>query len=304
MLSAGYDTENALFTGLFDAMPFGIYVADVKTYEIIFANKIMRQRIGDVGNAMCYQVIYSKDSPCVECPKSRLVDESGMPTGKIEVAELFNDVDDQWYRLEDKCISWPDGRVGKYSISVNITQQKEVQNLLAEAHAELALKAKALEKLSATDPLTQLFNRMKMNQIIEAEMSRSIRYESPLSLIIIDLDKFKQVNDVYGHLVGDQVLELSAKILRATVRQSDSVARWGGEEFMVLCPESDLEAACQVAEKLRVAIENTVFPVVGNVTGSFGVASFSRHESMNSVIEKADQALYRAKHEGRNQVAF
>lgn len=304
MLSTGYDIENSLFTGLFDAMPFSVYVADVKNHELIFANKTMRQRIGDVRNAKCYHAIYSKDSPCSECPMSRLLDERSMPTGKIEVSELFNDVDDQWYRLEDKCISWPDGRVGKYSISVNITQQKEVQNLLAEAHAELALKAKALEKLSITDPLTQLINRLKMNQIIEAESVRSSRYNSPLSLILIDLDKFKQVNDTYGHLVGDQVLELGAKILRASVRQSDSVARWGGEEFMVLCPESDLELACQIAEKLRVAIESTVFPGVGKVTGSFGVACYSKHESVHSMIEKADQALYKAKHQGRNQVAF
>jgi diguanylate cyclase (GGDEF)-like protein len=301
---SNYDIENNLFIGLFNAMPFSVYVADINTFELIFVNKKLQNSISNRQGRKCYQAIYSKDSPCSHCPISNLVDDNHLPNGISQVSELFNDVDDNWYQLEDKCISWPDGRIAKYSISINITELKQAQNSLAEAHAELALKAKSLERLSITDALTQLFNRLRINQILDQEMSRSKRYGGEMSVIMIDLDNFKQVNDSHGHLVGDLVLKQTAKLLKTTLREHDAIARWGGEEFMLVCPQTTLEQAMQVAEKLRSVIANAVFPEVNKVTCSLGVASYTINETRDLLIGRADRALYKAKSLGRNQVSF
>jgi len=298
-----FNTENNLFISLFDAMPFNVYVADVNTYDLIFVNQKLANAIEENNKQQkCYQAIYQQNSPCSHCPIKQLINSDGSPIGNTLTTELFNDVDDHWYQLQDKCICWPDGRIAKYSIGVNITEQKQTQNLLAEAHAELALKAKSLEILSVTDPLTRLFNRLKMDQTLDAEISRSQRYSSPLSVILLDLDKFKLVNDTYGHIIGDQVLCKVAEILQTTVRKQDFSARWGGEEFFIICPETSLENALLVAEKIRKALENTIFAEVKSVTGSFGVACYQNNESVSTFLARADQGLYQAKAQGRNQV--
>lgn len=299
---SNYDLEHNLFIGLFNAMPFSVYVADIDTYELIFVNTKLQNSITKSQGTKCYQAIYCKDSPCSHCPISNLVDENKRPNGISQVSELFNDVDDNWYQLEDKCISWPDGRIAKYSISINITDLKQTQNSLAEAHAELALKAKSLELLSITDPLTQLFNRLRINQILDQEMARSSRYGGALSVIMIDLDNFKQVNDNYGHLIGDEVLKQTAQLLKSILREHDAIARWGGEEFLIVCPQTPLTQAKQVAEKLRTVIENAVFPEVDKVTCSLGVASYTIDDTRDLFVGRADRALYKAKSLGRNQV--
>jgi len=297
-----FDTESNLFIGLFDAMPFSVYVADVTTHELIFINKKLRERISSSANQKCYKAIYQLHSPCINCPINKLIDRDGLPTGETLISELFNDVDDHWYQLQDKCICWPDGKVAKYSIGVDITKQKQAQNLLAEAHAELALKAKALKTISITDPLTQLFNRLKMDEVLEYETSRANRYAGNLSVILLDLDKFKLVNDTFGHLVGDKVLCETATILQNSVRKQDYVARWGGEEFVVVCPETNLDETLLVAEKIRLALCQNTFTEVKLVTGSLGVASYIPNESVNALMANADKALYQAKDNGRNRV--
>ena len=297
-----FHTENNLFISLFDAMPFNVYVADVETYDLIFINQKLQNSIIKHKKQKCYQAIYQQSYPCAHCPIKQLINSDGLPIGNTLTTELFNDVDDNWYQLQDKCICWPDGRIAKYSIGVNITEQKQTQNLLAEAHADLALKAKSLEVLSVTDPLTQLFNRLKMDQTLDAEISRAQRYSSPLSVILLDLDKFKLVNDTFGHIVGDQVLCKVAEILQTTIRKQDFSARWGGEEFFIICPETSLENALLVAEKIRKELEITIFPEVKHVTASFGIACYQNKESVSELLDRADQALYQAKIQGRNQV--
>lgn len=297
-----FEIESSLFINLFDAMPFNVYVTDINSYDLIFVNQRLDKVIKSFDNKKCFQAIYQKEAPCEHCTVKKLLDPSGKPSGETLVTELFNDVDDQWYQLQDKCISWPDGRIAKYTIGVNITQQKQTQNNLAEAHAELALKNKQLEKISITDPLTQLYNRLKTDELIAQEITRSNRYDRPLSLIIIDLDNFKLVNDEYGHLTGDQVLIQTATVIKTLLRENDSAGRWGGEEFLVLCPETDLEDASGVAEKLRKALQQSEFEQAGSITGSFGVATYKNKESLNNFIARADKALYQAKHQGRNRV--
>jgi two-component system cell cycle response regulator len=166
-----------------------------------------------------------------------------------------------------------------------------------------------LEQLAQTDPLTQLLNRRALTERITAEMERALRYDSALSLLMVDLDHFKNVNDTYGHLVGDDVLRDLAQLLNGTIRGSDVVARYGGEEFLVLLPESDEAGAETFADRIRVAVEQHEFGVRAGqpslkLTASIGVATFpaARIESVEDLLARADAALYRAKADGRNKV--
>ena len=173
---------------------------------------------------------------------------------------------------------------GYISIRQNITDKKQV------------------EKLSITDSLTGLDNRLRLDDVLSDEFSRMTRYALNLSLILCDIDFFKMVNDNYGHLVGDQVLISIAKILRLYCRDVDVIGRWGGEEFLIICRETDIDGAMVVAEKLRSLIADHLFPQVGHKTASFGVTLVMPKESVEDALQRADQALYRAKEAGRNRV--
>ncbi|HEY3400311.1 MAG TPA: diguanylate cyclase [Geothrix sp.] len=159
-----------------------------------------------------------------------------------------------------------------------------------------------LTRLSSVDALTQIYNRMKLDAVLLEEMTRATRYRSVFSVILLDIDHFKKVNDTYGHLVGDAVLVRVASILSENIRKSDTLGRWGGEEFLLVLPETDLDKACLLAEKLRQAIAAETFPAVGHKTGSFGVAAYDPEDTVASLVERADQALYEAKNTGRDRV--
>jgi polar amino acid transport system substrate-binding protein len=175
---------------------------------------------------------------------------------------------------------------------------------IAEAHQELAEKSKELERLSVTDSLTGIYNRMRLEELLEQEAERGQRYHRPLSVIMLDIDKFKYINDTYGHQTGDTVLREIAKILCSNIRHSDVIGRWGGEEFLVICPETESQGALSTAEKLRENIEGLQFlELEDGITCSFGVAELRKDEKGEELVNRADCAMYRAKERGRNQVA-
>lgn len=167
---------------------------------------------------------------------------------------------------------------------------------------------KALEEirwLSITDGLTGLYNRRHFFEEAEKEVERAQRYRRPVAAIMLDVDFFKRVNDTHGHAAGDEVLRKIATCCRSEVRELDILGRYGGEEFAILLTESDIEQACQVAERLRARIEAFPFDVKGvslGLTASLGVAELKDAESVESLLDQADQALYIAKQEGRNRV--
>jgi diguanylate cyclase (GGDEF)-like protein/hemerythrin-like metal-binding protein/PAS domain S-box-containing protein len=162
-------------------------------------------------------------------------------------------------------------------------------------------QAEALRLISYTDQLTGLYNRHFLNSIIDEEMERSDRYGHPVSIAMLDLDHFKNVNDTHGHLVGDEVLKGIASTILSTVRGADVVVRYGGEEFLILMPDTALEGARVTAEKIRMALENIRHPVAGTVTVSLGVGSRIHSESRDRWLRRVDEALYRAKDGGRNR---
>lgn len=164
---------------------------------------------------------------------------------------------------------------------------------------------KRIELLSITDPLTKLFNRHKFNEVFENMLMRRHWSEgNTFGLIIADIDYFKRVNDTYGHQAGDKVLVSVAHTFAETVRVGDVLARWGGEEFVFLLPDVEVTKTLHVAEKLRAAVEKTEIPNVGKVTASFGVSIYTAGDTIESMMHRADTALYEAKENGRNRIEF
>lgn len=177
-----------------------------------------------------------------------------------------------------------------------------LEGLVQERTSQLVAKNKELERLSVTDRLTGVFNRLRLDHYLDDQLARRQRYGTDFSIVLLDIDHFKSVNDTYGHPVGDHVLVDVARLLAEGTREVDLVGRWGGEEFLVVCPGTNLEGAMATAEKLREVIASHVFEVVGTKTASFGVAVVRADDSIASLMARVDAALYRSKAGGRNRV--
>jgi diguanylate cyclase (GGDEF)-like protein len=176
----------------------------------------------------------------------------------------------------------------------NIFLQKEI--------AERKKIENKLEQLATTDHLTLLYNRRKFDELLEYEIEKDKRYQLGLSLIYCDIDNFKNINDMHGHNVGDEILITFAMLLKESLRESDIVARWGGEEFIVLIPSKTADIAVKIAEKMRKSIEENVFLNIGTVTASFGVTHYINNDTKKTIFKRVDEALYEAKENGRNCV--
>jgi diguanylate cyclase (GGDEF)-like protein/PAS domain S-box-containing protein len=194
-------------------------------------------------------------------------------------------------------------------VSRDITERKrtalELQRARDEAEAaNRALQAanRELELLATTDALTGLWNRRALDERVRRELDRADRYGDELALVLFDIDHFKAINDRFGHPAGDRVLVELARRVRAQLRDSDGVGRWGGEEFLVLMPHCSAREARRLAEKLRRLVEASPFGEVGTVTASFGVAQRRPLEPAEAWFRRVDGALYRAKQAGRNRV--
>ncbi|MCT4660748.1 MAG: diguanylate cyclase [Tissierellales bacterium] len=188
-------------------------------------------------------------------------------------------------------------------------KEKEIYRLknieLAKAHQDLKHAYEQLEFMANKDPLTGLLNRRAMMERIGLEKNRSKRIGTSLSIILADIDYFKKINDYYGHDVGDEVLVDLSKLFKSTLRATDAICRWGGEEFLILLPDTTIEEAIIVAEKLRLEVASHSFRdalPAGKITMTMGVAEFKDHSTTKNWIKIADQALYRGKKDGRNCV--
>ena len=170
---------------------------------------------------------------------------------------------------------------------------------------ELTKYNRKLEKLSETDSLTNLDNRMKIDSMLEFQHKLSQRYNTLFGIIILDIDHFKDVNDTYGHQVGDDVLKQFSKILKGSIRDTDSLGRWGGEEFLIICPNTDAAALKKMAENLREKIETHDFSNdIQRLTASFGITCYNGEQDVVTLLKEADAALYSAKKLGRNKIVI
>jgi diguanylate cyclase (GGDEF)-like protein len=181
------------------------------------------------------------------------------------------------------------------------TQNRALEQLQSEIQHRLLIE-QTLREQATTDTLTGLLNRRSMLEVLQDELNRAHRLGSPFSVIMFDIDLFKVVNDSFGHEAGDTVLSAIATRVTSRLRDVDSFARWGGEEFLLLLPGTDRQGAIALAETCREIIADSPMQGVGQITASFGVADYGHENSVAALIRRADSALYEAKNKGRNRV--
>ena len=191
-----------------------------------------------------------------------------------------------------------------------VTQLKEanqnLENQVARRTEELSQANQRLAELAMTDPLTRIANRRALFQRFQEEIDRADRYNRPITIAIADVDHFKSFNDMEGHVCGDEALKKIAAILSTNLRKTDFLGRYGGEEFLILMPETPVNVALEIATRVRIAVENTLFQgkhKSAYLTISLGIACFPQHgRTSKLLVEKADQCLYEAKESGRNRI--
>lgn len=181
---------------------------------------------------------------------------------------------------------------------------QSLEKKVSERTQELAEKNKELEQLTVTDQLTGLHNRRSLDKHLSNERDRFRRSGRSYGVILMDVDHFKDVNDTYGHQAGDNILQELGDILKTKTRVTDIVGRWGGEEFMIICPDTDQDGIYHLAEKLRKTMESHSFTTIGTKTASFGAVISHSDDTTETIVARADKALYQAKRNGRNRVEW
>lgn len=231
----------------------------------------------------------------------------GLHEFRLQRIELSGQIftTEEWYRWI--MITWLVGFIifiiyRIFSMRKEIQQQKKREAELIEINSLLDARGKALEEKSKTDSLTGAFNRDGIEDAIRIGLNEWRQQQKPLSLILIDIDHFKKINDSYGHAIGDLVLTQLSQLVKQHIRTNDLFARWGGEEFVLFCRNADIKQTSVIAEKIRELIEQYSFPNAIQVTASLGIATLQANESVEQLFNRADAALYQAKANGRNQV--
>lgn len=194
------------------------------------------------------------------------------------------------------------GQLAGNELHAKSIELQEANSRINATNTLLEQKNHELEILSTTDQLTGLYNRHKVDGELEKECKRSVRYKRPFSVLMFDIDRFKRINDTYGHQAGDSVLREISSLLNENLRSTDILGRWGGEEFLVLCPETNLEEAQILGVKICSVVANHQFEINAPLTISAGGCEFSEQEDPKDLIRRVDEKLYAAKHQGRNRV--
>ncbi|MFE8072528.1 diguanylate cyclase [Marinobacteraceae bacterium S3BR75-40.1] len=292
------DSLEAVGTVL-DSLDALVYVSDIETHELLYINAYGRRHWGPPVGRKCWEVLQSGQSgPCEFCTNARLLDDAGTPKG-VHVWEFQNTQNQRWYQCRDQVIRWPDGRQVRLEVATDITDRKLMEQALEEA------KHRA-EQLAHRDELTGLHNRRAFFALGEQLWRYAQRNNASIALIMFDLDGFKGINDRFGHAAGDRVLRAVGQTSKRLVRDSDILARLGGEEFAIVMMDSDGHDARTLAERLRQAIESTPVIFEGHsivCSSSFGIDFDSpANASLDTLLKRADDAMYRAKRNGRNRV--
>ena len=267
---------------------------------VLFSSSDLDGNITHISSALCKKTGYKKDEligknhsifrhdDMLDIAFDDLWDT--IKSGKEWSGEVKNRTKDGGYYWADVTISTDFDEKGKAkgytAIRRDITDKKE------------------LEQLSITDALTKIPNRLHLDNTYDKEFKRALRYGTKFSIIILDIDLFKNVNDTFGHKTGDDVLICLAKILHENIRNTDIVGRWGGEEFLIISPETGIKEAEKLANKIKEKIEYFDFPVAHSLTCSFGVSEFNENDKKEDIFKRADEALFIAKKRGRNRVVI
>jgi len=290
---------NTIFDSFHD--PFSIVDREFRFIRFNDTYARTRNKLSkDLFGKKCYEVLHNRTAICDDCV----------------VEKTFRSKDPC---AKEKLVTLPDGLTAWFEILTYpiFDQQKNVSHVVEytrditfrkKEEEEKEALIKTLNHLSTTDSLTGLLNRRALNDMLQHEIERASRYEKDLSMIICDVDLFKHINDTYGHTTGDRALTAVSEVLRQALRKSDILGRYGGDEFMIILPETSLTGAQSLAEKVRAAVEGLNLELPGNkrigLTISIGVASCCMTEdNLDTLVSLADAALYRSKESGRNKIS-
>ena len=278
-----------------DTIPDPTMVIDINTYQLQLLNQSALnlythgKRIKQ--GMTCYRLSHKRNSPCKggldPCPIKEI------KKNKVPVSVIHKHFDN-------------DGNVMHVDVRATPIFDESGENIvqIIESHRDITETVemeKQLQHIAETDRLTQIFNRMKFDEELKNQVAWASLTHNRFGLIMLDLDHFKQVNDTYGHDMGDQVLKNTVELLHNRIRKSDILARWGGEEFMIIAPLIDKDELSILIESLRSAIEQFAHPGVGRVTASFGASVVTPSDNIDSLLKRVDSALYESKQNGRNR---
>lgn len=213
--------------------------------------------------------------------------------------EDFDRIVNKWIQSDSQLPHWV---VPSFLLSIALLTLIFILFYIVMLKRQVRSQTLELRALSETDSLTGLYNRKKFEHCFECELRRYKLYKEAFSLILIDVDNFKQVNDTYGHAIGDETLLILVDILKNNIRQSDMLARWGGDEFTILCANTDRQSAIVQAKKLQRLIVEHTFPAIEKCTISIGIAEVKEQDQTNDIFIRADKALYKSKEEGKNTI--
>jgi len=306
LLGALTETERR-FRLITDHTPVLIWVADAKGVRGFF-NRSLMGFVGldaeSIGDADWIECIHPEDRPAYLALIGNIL--AAPQAGEAEYR--LRRYDGQYHWFLEKILPRIDASNafrGLTASATDISTLKEAQALLSRTNLELeqevARRTAQLEQLMLTDPLTGIGNRRLLTRRLAEETMRAQRHKRPLCTIFFDLDHFKRINDVYGHAAGDAVLAGVADSLKACLREYDLLGRFGGEEFVVLLPETGIDDALQVAERMRLDVAGMRLPQIPEtITVSAGLAEWMADETGEDLLRRSDRALYRAKEAGRN----
>ncbi len=287
--------SEGLIFGLIDTIP-----AISRTLQI---NAITGVKIsGDIGLSMEYSIGVKKEDGQLLSILERTLES----IDKKQIAQIYN----RWLSVAyierfDYTRFWQLLAViviATLYLSYRYWRGRQITAELRDAHAQVEAANYRLNKQARTDTLTGVANRLRIDEELQRELTRFERHKELFSVILLDIDYFKRVNDQYGHNTGDMVLKSIADTLSQNTRANDTLGRWGGEEFLVICPSTSRDGALTLAETLRVAILNCTSNKSPPSTASFGIATIQENDTADSLIKRADEALYRTKEKGRNRV--
>lgn len=282
---------NRLFHQAIDALPYPFHIIDTRTYQIKVANRQASHGLEKVGDMTCHALSHGSPSPCGSnehpCPVT-LVMETGAPA-VVEHKHTSASGDEIIVEVHGYPIPDESGKLTRcIEYMIDVTERRKMES--------------QLQRLADTDPLTGTANRRRFYSVLTVEINRAMRHGRMLSVLMLDLDHFKEINDNNGHDAGDRVLSRLVMLLEGVLRVSDLLGRSGGDEFLILAPETGLDEARVLAEKLLSTVREGLYDAqAGQATVSLGIAAYQQGDSADELIKRADLALYRAKQLGRNR---
>ncbi len=300
-LKEGLKSSNARFTSVLDGMNAVVFVADMQSHEILYANPKAIATFGEnlMGDKCWKRFQVDRNQPCNPCVNDELIDEHGHinPPLSREIQSDFNGI---WYQCETQAIVWDEGRIARLEVATDISELKRNEQLLSEAH-------QSLESTAYFDSLTGLPNRRMLTTHFDNMVACKDDKQHQLIVCYLDLDGFKQINDSYGHEIGDHLLKLIAGRLAATLRENDVVARWGGDEFALVLQVRDMQEATELLNRVlaRVTDSYSYNNYQFDISASIGVAVYSEGDrNIDALLRQADQAMYMAKQQGKQRFCF